>query len=271
MLANQHFYHGSIRAYTVLMGSILSGLSIVREGGGKREVVPVPVTYASGHAYLKYTGERDTREKAIPRVSKILPAMVFSLTSFSYDPMRKLNSRERITHTVADEDGSSQRYVFGRVPYDFEYEVSIKTKNMDEMLQLVEQIVPYFDPDLVVKVEDAPRSNLGAHQDIKITLNNVQIDDIYEGDIEDHRLIECTMNFAVKGFLYKRVLEGAAVKTINFSYSPDGDINNISGLMAAEAKETFEQTAARELNNSIEEALFGTVNLNADPPKGDSA
>uniref|UniRef100_A0AAU6W409 Tail sheath stabilizer and completion protein n=1 Tax=Pseudomonas phage Cygsa01 TaxID=3138529 RepID=A0AAU6W409_9VIRU len=272
MLANQHFYHKSIRAYTVLFGSLFNGMQIVRQGGGKTEKVPVPVSYSSGQAYLKYSGERDAREKDIPRVSKILPALVFSLTSFAYDPMRKTNARERISHTTTNGDGSTVNFVFGRVPFDFEYELAIKTKNMDDMLQLVEQIIPYFDPVLVVTMKDAPGSNLAVDQDVKILLTNVQIDDIYEGNLEDHRMIECTMNFTLKGYLYKRSLTGASIDKLNFSFTPDADDLSIESMFSAKGEETFVQEAARELNNSIEEGLFGVVNTNAgllgDPNEG---
>lgn len=259
MLANQYFYHGSIRAYAATFGSLFNGLTIVRSGGGKREMIPVPVSYSSGHAYLKYTGERDSREKDIPRVSKILPALVFTLTSFSYDPMRKTNSRERISHTANNGDGSTTTYVFGRVPYDFEFEVAVKTKNMDDMLQIVEQIVPYFDPCLVVNMRDAPASGLDLEQDIKIDLTNVQIDDIYEGDLEEHRLIECTMNFVLHGFLYKRDLTGAAVARLNFGFTPDQDDVAFEDLFTSKGEETSEQVAARELNNALGVGLFDEV------------
>lgn len=263
MLANQHFYHGSIRAYTVLMGSLFNGLQIVRKGGNKTERVPVPVSYSSGQAYLKYSGERDAREKDIPRVSKILPALVFSLTSFSYDPMRKTNSRERITHTTTNDDGSTVNFLFGRVPYDFEYEVAVKTKNMDDMLQIVEQIIPYFDPTLTVNMKDAPFGEVAIDQDIKIQMTNVQIDDIYEGDLEDHRMVECTMNFTLNGYLYKRCLTGASIERLNFSFSPNAEDLSIESMFTANGEETFDQEAARELNNSIEEGLFGVINTNA--------
>jgi len=265
MLANQHFYHGSIRRYTVLMGSLFDGMTIRRKAGTKSELVPVPVSYSSGQAYLKYTGERDSREKDIPRVSKILPALVFSLTSFSFDPMRKQNSRERIQNTVNKGDGSVTSYVFGRVPYDFEYEVAVKTKNMDDMLQIVEQIIPYFDPSLVIKMDDLPATDLDAHQDIRIEMTNVQIDDIYEGDMEDHRMVECTMNFILHGFLYKRVLSGASIEKLNYRYTTDGsgDQTSLEDLFSAKGEETPVETAARLLSNTLEGELFARVNVNA--------
>jgi hypothetical protein len=263
MLANVHFYHGSIRAYVAVMGSLFNGLSIVRRGGNKTETIPVPVSYSSGQAYLKYSGERDAREKDIPRVSKILPALVFSLTSFAYDPMRKTNARERISYAATNGDGSTVNYVFGRVPYDFEFEVAVKAKNMDDMLQIVEQIIPYFDPYLTVTLNDAPGSDLGINQDVKISMTNVQIDDIYEGDLEDHRIIECTMNFTLNGYLYKRSLTGASIDKLNFSFTPSDTDLSIESMFTARGEETFEQEAARTLNNSIEEGLFGVVNTKA--------
>lgn len=268
MLANEYFYNQSIRAYIAVFGSLFNGIKIQRKGGGKTEMMPVPVSYSSGQAYLKYTGERDAREKQIPRVSKLLPVLMFTLNTFSYDPMRKSNSRERITHTTTNGDGSTVNFVFGRVPYDFEFEVSIKTKNMDDMLQIVEQIVPYFDPALVVTMKDAPNSGLTIDQDIRIMMTNVQVDDIYEGDLEDHRLIECTMNFTLQGFLYKRSLTGASIDKLNFSFTPDAENLSIEDMFTAKGDETFEQEAARELNNSIEEGLFAVVNTKADPVGG---
>ena len=223
------------------------------------------MSYSSGHAYLKYTGERDAREKDIPRVSKVLPALVFSLQTIDYDPMRKPNARERISNSVPNGDGSTLNYVFGRVPYDIGYEVAIKTKNMDDMLQILEQIIPYFDPNLVVQMDDASGANLNLCQDVSIILQNVQVDDIYEGDLEEHRAIEATLNFQLKGWLYKRVLQGAVANRmkVNFTTTSE-DGMTLEEFFTQTGQETYEQEVAREMNNTIGDS-FGDLGGHQEP------
>lgn len=254
MLAGVHFYHKSIRRYTGLMGSLFANMVIVRKAGGRTQKIPVPIGYSSGQNYSKYVGNRDAREN-VPRVRNLYPCLVYTLTDFMYDPQRKTNSREKYTSTIGTDDKAE--YVFNRVPYDFNYEVAIKTKNMDDMLQIVEQIIPYFDPTLCVKIEDLSGEALSVAQDVIITLNNTQIDDIFEGDMEEPRTIECTMNFTLKGYLYKRIIQGVAANHIVYNWT-DSDDQPIDThpLFTVQGERDQSEIVADALDDSLNKHLF---------------
>lgn len=212
MLARQHFYYSTIRRYTVVFGSLFKDIQIKRVRPDTTvDTINVPIKYAGGTVREKITKGRERDKK---RIKQALPSMTFELTDLEYDSMRKTNNAQKmVNNRITIDDG--RKYQYNRVPYNFMYDLTLKAKNMDDMLQMVEQIIPYFDPSLVVSVEETSETGIVSTQNIMVQLTANAKNDTYEGDFEETRILDWTMSFILEGYLYKQTYEGVIVKYVD--------------------------------------------------------
>ena len=125
--------------------------------------------------------------------------MSFEFTGLTYDPTRKVTTTQ--TFTVKDPDsGTESKKAFMPVPYNMQFELSIMSKLNDDALQIVEQILPYFQPpyNLTVELVEA----LQEKRDIPVVLENITMQDDYEGDFTSRRVLLYTLRFTAKTYLF---------------------------------------------------------------------
>lgn len=123
--------------------------------------------------------------------------MSFEMTSIQYDPTRKAN----ITQTFKTcENGGTIKKVFMPVPYNIGFQLNIMTKLQDDALQVVEQILPNFQPAFTLTVDLV--DSIGEKRDIPIVLDSVSFTDDYEGDFSTRRTLIYTLNFTAKTYLF---------------------------------------------------------------------
>ena len=125
--------------------------------------------------------------------------MSFEFTGLTYDPSRKVTTTTAFT--VKDpNDGSESRKTYMPVPYNMQFELSIMTKLNDDALQIVEQILPYFQPayNLSVELVEAIQEK----RDIPVVLENITMQDDYEGDFSQRRVLLYTLRFTAKTYLF---------------------------------------------------------------------
>ena len=70
----------------------------------------------------------------------------------------------------------------------------------DDALQIVEQILPYFQPNYTITVDLV--DTIGEKKDIPITLDQVAFEDNYEGDYTARRVLLYTLSFTAKTYLF---------------------------------------------------------------------
>lgn len=205
-----HFYHSSIRRYVALFGSLFSDIYIKRVAeGGREDFVSVPIKYAVGNAYSKIAQD-ESRE--VEKVARILPAMAFKLENVYKDKPRHTNPQNRIQQDSYNVGNGTKNFQFNRIPYNLLFGLSIRTKNSDDMMQIVEQIIPAFDGNLSITIEDT--TGISVEQDIIVILDEISMEDNYESDIQN-RLIEWKITFEMKGYLYKRTQNKHVIKEID--------------------------------------------------------
>ena len=98
------------------------------------------------------------------------------------------------------------------VPYNVDFELYILSKQSDDALQIVEQILPYFQPDYTVTIND--NTDMGIKRDVPIILNSVGYEDDYEGDFTARRSIIYTLGYTAKFYLYGPVTSAKVIKTV---------------------------------------------------------
>lgn len=205
-LFTKQFYHTTIKSYIIAFGKLFSDIHISRYDGEQLRRVEVPITFSNKEKFV----QRLLQDPKLDRQAAIqLPRMAFEMVSMNYDGQRKLNKNKKIVQF--NDQGRVTKTAYTPVPYDFIFQIYITTKTEDEMLQIVEQIVPAFTPDYVIKVK---ATNTDLHLDIPITLDSVQPTDTYDGEFETRRVILWTMSFVFKGALFSPIKGGPSASSL---------------------------------------------------------
>ena len=146
----------------------------------------------------------------------------FEIQNLTYDATRKLNRVQKFKKVNAGNNTRSIDTQYMPVPYNLDVVLYILAKQSDDALQIVEQILPYFQPDYTITVNDM--ADMGIKRDVPIILNGISYEDSYEGDFEQRRALIYTMNFTCKFYLYGPVTSSNIIRTVQadqFADLPD--------------------------------------------------
>lgn len=196
-----YFYHSIIRKTVVAFGTLFNNIELHREN----EVMKVPLAYGPIDKFLARLDQNpDPTNK---RVQITLPRVSFEMGSIDYDSSRKVAPTSKIKIPSADNNAKT---AYMPVPYNISFTLGIIAKTQDDSLQILEQILPYFQPhfNLTIKLVE----EVNEVRDIPITLNSIDYEDTYEGDFATRRAIIYTLRFTAKTYLYGPVTESAAIK-----------------------------------------------------------
>ena len=178
-----YYYHEIIRKTIISFGTLFNQIHIrhSEQNGTNFSDIRVPIAYGPRQKFLARIQQQPELNKAT-QIS--LPRMSFEMTSIQYDPTRKTS----VTQTFkACDDGGKIKKVFMPVPYNIGFELNILTKLNDDALQIVEQILPYFQPgfNLTIDLVDS----IGEQRDVPMVLVNISFQDDYEGDFSTRRAL----------------------------------------------------------------------------------
>jgi hypothetical protein len=210
-------YHGIIKKTVVGFGTLFNNIEIRRSQGSKTEVMKVPLAYGPKDKFLarlRQVGDLTSKDQ----VQISLPRLAFEIQAITYDPTRKVSPTQYIRNTKAD--GSLMKG-FMPIPYNINFELAILSKNQDDALQILEQILPFFQPSFNITMNLVP--DLGEKRDYPVTLTDIQYDDQYEGDYDTRRTLIYTLQFTAKTFLYGPVQDksGEEIKKVIVDYATD--------------------------------------------------
>lgn len=228
MFNKKPFYFSLIRKYIISFGTLFNDIYITRtdKNGAVTVLERVPITYGPKDKMLARVVQDPNIDR--PTATYPLPMMSFEMTGFEYDASRKLLTTNRNAYNDPD-DRSRRRYQYNPVPYNIGFELNILCKNAEDGTKIVEQILPFFTPDWTVTALLIPEMNI--KHDIPIVLNNVKLDDVYDGDFTNRRSMVWTLDFTLKGYLYGPVKTTKTIKYANTQlFIPDSDILSSIGL-----------------------------------------
>jgi hypothetical protein len=194
------FYNESIRKLIVAFGSLFNNIRISStNSSGDEQFIKVPLSYGPKEKFVRRI-EEDSSISTGSRVQMTLPRLGFNITDMTYDPTRKRNTLQKRTYIDTGMTGGNVLYEYSEVPYTFNLSLYGFSRSMTDALQITEQILPYFTPEFTVTVNfDSLRH---PSVDIPITLNNVTIEEEYEGELEDRRRITTQYDFSVKSYIF---------------------------------------------------------------------
>jgi hypothetical protein len=211
-----YFNHDLIRKYIVIFGSIFDNVSIIKyetenirsnkndsENLLSIKEINVPITYANKNKYiLRYLKRGNDSTDIKDVIQKTLPRMAFEFTNVYYDSKRKLNRNYKIISTI-DDDNTLIHAQFTPVPYNIDVELSVLVNKTEDGTKIVEQILPYFTPQLNITSNLIPDNNIKL--DIPIVLNSVYLDEEYETDFRKNRVVTWGLNFTIKGYFFSPI------------------------------------------------------------------
>ena len=209
-MLGQQFYHETIRKVVVAFGSMFNDIHLVRKdnSGNITQSMKVPLAYGPRQKFLARLREDADLTK---QVAVTLPRIGFEIAGVSYDPTRKLNRVQKFKK-VKGSKAQQLDTQYMPVPYNIEFSLYIMAKQSDDALQIVEQILPYFQPDYTVTIND--NTDMGVKRDVPIVLGGVTYEDTYEGDFTSRTTIIYTLSFTAKFYLYGPVTSSKVIKTV---------------------------------------------------------
>ncbi len=194
----EYFYNEILRKTIIAFGTLFNGISITHTdaSGADVNVTKVPLAYGPTQKFLA----RLTQQPDLNRSTAItLPRMSFEFTGLTYDPSRKVTTTQQIV--VKDPDNNTEtKKAYMPVPYNMQFELAIMCKLNDDALQITEQILPYFQPAYNLSVNLI--SSMNEKRDIPVVLENITMQDDYEGDFDKRRVLLYTLRFTAKTYLF---------------------------------------------------------------------
>ena len=206
-------YHEIIKKTVVGFGTLFNNIELRRVTSGKTEVMKVPLAYGPRQKFLQRLNQVGLNKTS---VQITLPRISFEIQGFSYDATRKVSPTQYIRNTQAD---GKEFKSFMPIPYNLNFELAIMAKNQDDGLQILEQILPFFQPSFNLTLNLVP--TLDEKRDYPVTLTSIDYEDVYEGDYDTRRTLVYTLQFVAKTYLYGPVQDksGEVIKKAILDYS----------------------------------------------------
>ncbi len=256
-----YFYNETIRKTVIAFGTLFNNIRIKKfaNDGTSISQVKVPIAYGPMQRFLARIEQQTNFDD---NVAITLPRLSFELASYTYDPTRKASP---ITKFTSKGDAKTKiKKMYLPVPYDVGFRLSFATKLQDDALQIIEQILPHFQPSFQVTVNML--EGIEEKRDIPFTLRNVSFNDEYEGDFSNRRFIQYDLDFVAKTYFYTEVPtdEGGIIKKVQVDYS--------TAIRAPRSQRyTVVPAATKDYNDDTAAALTDKVTSNKTLVKVNSA
>ena len=235
-----YFYHEITRKTVIAFGTLFNDIYVRHEDGVGNDIseLKVPVSYGPRQKFLARIQQQPELNKAT-QIS--LPRMSFEISSITYDPTRKSG----ITQTFKAKDGEQMKKVFMPVPYNLGFELNILTKLQDDGLQILEQILPFFQPGFTLSVDLV--KSIGEKRDIPMVLQSITQQDDYEGDFATRRALIYTLQFTAKTFMFGPIADTpeGLIRKVQLDYYSDTNQQTAKRVqrytVAAKAKKDYNE------------------------------
>ena len=203
-------YHEIFRRTVVAFGTLFNNIELRRS----TEVMKVPLAYGPKQKFLARLDQ--VPDPTNKRVQITLPRISFEINGIQYDSSRKVSPTQKIKFA---KDTDENKNVFMPVPYNLSFELAIISKNQEDGLQILEQILPFFQPHYNLPVKLVPE--LDETKDVPVVLNSVDYEDDYENNFQTRRAIIYTLQFTVKTYLYGPVTDSKTIKKVITDFYTD--------------------------------------------------
>lgn len=221
-MLGQFFYNQSTRNVVVAFGTLFNQIQLAKKdaNGNVIQTMKVPLAYGPKQKWLARLTEDPNLNKP---TAVTLPRIGFEISGLTYDATRKQNKIMKVKKVVDGIDSDQLKSGFMPVPYNINFEMYVLSKNSDDALQIVEQILPYFQPEYTVTLREVPE--LEIIRDVPIVLNSIGYEDNYEGEFAGRRAIIYTLQFTAKYYLYGPVTATNVIRSVQVDQYADLPVN----------------------------------------------
>ena len=208
-----HFYNEGLRKLTIAFGQLFNNIVLQNTSstGAVTKRIRVPLAYAPKEKFIVRL-EQQANLQDDRAVSITLPRLGFEITGLSYDATRKLNKMNKTIRVKNNEEGKKTNFNYTPVPYNINFSLYSFTATAENGLQIVEQILPFFQPEYTVTMNVVPELNI--KRDIPIILNSVNYEDTYNGEFTQRRAVIYTLSFTAKTYLYGPMSNQKVIKEV---------------------------------------------------------
>ena len=251
-----YFYHEILRKTVISFGTVFNDIHVRHKDNTGKDLndIKVPVSYGPRQKFLARIQQQAELNKA---TQITLPRISFEMNSIIYDPSRKSG----ITQTFKAQDGDKFKKVFMPVPYNIGFELNILTKTQDDSLQILEQILPFFQPGFTLTIDLVKQ--IGEKRDVPLVLQDISFTDDYEGDFDTRRALIYTLNFTAKTYMFGPIADSTdgLIRKVQVDYYSDSDPRTAKRVQ----RYRVESTAKKDYNED------GQIDQYDDPliPPGD--
>jgi len=218
-MIGSYFYNSSLRKIIVAFGQVFNNITVHRQNssGAITAKIRVPLAYAPKEKFmvrLEQQPELESREFAT-----VLPRLGFEITGLAYDATRKGTRVQKLKNV---KDGNTMNYNYMPVPYNISLNLYCFTATAEDGLQIIEQILPYFQPDFTVTINAIPEMNI--KRDVPIVLGGIQYEDSYDTSFTNRRAVIYTLGFTAKTYLYGPMSNQGVIKSTQSDIYTDTDV-----------------------------------------------
>jgi len=218
---NDHYYYSVFRKTIVQLANLFNNIKVAKyeQDGSISKFINVPLKFATkDKMFLSLEDNKRTRP---------LPMMALSLYGITHDPMRIAGKGQSIITSKDIENGIISSYLVP-VPYNLDFQMTIATKYMVEIDQILEQILAYFNPFVYVRVrldEISPTT----YFDVKVLFTSATPELQTDLTEQDMRIVSWTLYFTVYTYLFtpKTSTDGSLVKSIITKFYGDEDVMDL--------------------------------------------
>ena len=208
---NSAYYNETIRKNIVAFGTLFNQITIQRtdENGNITNYIRIPIVYGPKEKFI-YRLTNDNGLSDFTHIQNSFPKLGFDISSILYDPNRKIN---RMMQKSLSGTGTYASGFVG-IPYNINLNLYTFTRNLEDNLQIVEQILPFFAPDFTVSIN---YNDLNEKVDVPIVLNQFNITEDYEADFTTRRTVSGIYSFTMKTWIYGNInrTSGATIENAN--------------------------------------------------------
>jgi len=229
MLGLEHFNNKIFRKYILVFGDLFNDIYIKRykQDGTVVNHMKVPLIYLPSQKHVRL----DEHNPILAKNQIQLPVMTYDMTSLTMDTERLLNPTNKLTRTI--DNNHARLSMFQPIPYNFDFEVNITGKTSEDVMQIVEQILPYFGPTFTPTVNID--NEIGLVLDTPVSLTAITPNSDFQGDVNEPETISWTLNFVMKGLIYgSKAKQGVIKRAITDLIPVPG-----SGPVTADEIDTF--------------------------------
>jgi hypothetical protein len=215
------YYYQVMRKTIVQFLDLFNDIKIGRydtETGQLLSFIKVPLKFAPKSKNWYWTEKIDSSGNRIR--DKVLPVMAANLIDIEIAADRKVNkhysSRTSSHSTSGNRRLMAERFI-NPVPYNYTFQLQIISEYMVDITQIMEQLLPYFDPYLFIQIS-IPELNIDGNMteilNLKVLYNGSNKDESLTMSPDENRHIQWNIDFTVEGYLFQPKYDFPVIKTI---------------------------------------------------------